>query len=123
VFYSLINRKNERRFRSRTSPRWGNTGGPLGNQPLFSDPHGRTSCDAAEQHNLAEAITELREMAGGRSDILAVGRGITFGRARAQTRLPPDLRRQLLDAIYAGKPFRTTIRDLGLTPNQVWGTR
>jgi hypothetical protein len=44
-----------------------------------------------------------------------------FGRARAQTRLPPELRRQLLDAIYAGQPFRTSLRNLGLTPNQVWG--
>jgi hypothetical protein len=26
-----------------------------------------------------------------------------------------------LDAIYAGQSFRTTLRDLGLTPNQVWG--
>src|SRR5215217_4769887 len=26
-----------------------------------------------------------------------------------------------LDAIYAGQPFRTTLRDLGLTPNQVSG--
>jgi hypothetical protein len=34
---------------------------------------------AAEQHNLAEAITELREMAGGRNDILAEAAGITAG--------------------------------------------
>jgi hypothetical protein len=44
-----------------------------------------------------------------------------FGRARAQKRLPVELRQQLLDAIYAGQPFRATLRDLGLTPNQVWG--
>jgi hypothetical protein len=44
-----------------------------------------------------------------------------FGRARAQKRLPVELRQQLLDAFYAGQPFRTTLRDLGLTPNQVWG--
>jgi hypothetical protein len=44
-----------------------------------------------------------------------------FGRARAQTRLPVELRQQLLDRIYAGQPFRTTLRNLGLTPNQVWG--
>jgi hypothetical protein len=31
------------------------------------------------------------------------------------------VRQQLLDAIYAGQPFRTTLRELGLTPNQVWG--
>jgi hypothetical protein len=43
------------------------------------------------------------------------------GRARAQKRLPAEVRQQLLDAIYAGQPFRTTLRELGLTPNQVWG--
>jgi hypothetical protein len=43
------------------------------------------------------------------------------GRARAQKRLPAELRQQLLDAIYAGKPFKTAIRDIGLTSNQVWG--
>jgi len=43
------------------------------------------------------------------------------GRAIAQKRLPLELRRQFLDAIYAGQPFRATVRDLGLTPNQVWG--
>ena len=32
-----------------------------------------------------------------------------------------ELRRQILDALYAGQPFRATLRDLGLTPNQVWG--
>jgi hypothetical protein len=26
-----------------------------------------------------------------------------------------------VEAIYAGQPFRTVSRDLGLTPNQVWG--
>ena len=26
-----------------------------------------------------------------------------------------------MDALYAGQPFRTILRDLGLTPNQVWG--
>jgi hypothetical protein len=31
------------------------------------------------------------------------------------------VRRQLLDAIYAGQPFRSLLRDLNLTPNQVWG--
>jgi hypothetical protein len=29
--------------------------------------------------------------------------------------------RQLLDAIYAGQPFRTVLRDLGLTSNRVFG--
>jgi hypothetical protein len=43
------------------------------------------------------------------------------GRARAKTRLPDEVRQQLLDAIYDGQPFRTALRDLGLTSNQVWG--
>jgi hypothetical protein len=34
---------------------------------------------------------------------------------------PPDLRRQLLDAIYERKPFGQALGDLGLTSNQVWG--
>jgi hypothetical protein len=43
------------------------------------------------------------------------------GRARAQKRLPIEVRQRLLDAIYSGQPFRTALRDLDLTPNQVWG--
>jgi hypothetical protein len=43
------------------------------------------------------------------------------GRRKAQARLPVETRQQLLDAIYNGKPFRQSLRDLGLTPNQVWG--
>jgi hypothetical protein len=43
------------------------------------------------------------------------------GRARAQKRLPAEVRLQLLDAIHSGQPFRTVLRDLGLTSNQVWG--
>jgi hypothetical protein len=43
------------------------------------------------------------------------------GRARAQQRLPVELRQQLLDAIYSGQPFRTVLREFDLTPNQVWG--
>jgi hypothetical protein len=31
------------------------------------------------------------------------------------------LRQQLLDAIYAGQPFRTVLHDLKLTPNRIWG--
>jgi len=42
-------------------------------------------------------------------------------RARAQTRLPVELRQQLLNAIYAGQPFPEVLRDLGLTSNQVFG--
>jgi hypothetical protein len=45
----------------------------------------------------------------------------TRRRVRAQTRLPVEMRQQLLDAIYAGQPFRTVLDDLGLTPNRVWG--
>jgi hypothetical protein len=44
-----------------------------------------------------------------------------LGRARAQKRLPPELRQQLLDGIYAGLPFRNLLREMGLTSNQVWG--
>jgi hypothetical protein len=32
-----------------------------------------------------------------------------------------QMRQQLLDAINGGQPFRTVVRDLGLTSNQVWG--
>jgi hypothetical protein len=42
-------------------------------------------------------------------------------RRKAQERLPPDVRQELLDAIYGGQPFRTAIRDLGVTSNRVWG--
>jgi hypothetical protein len=44
-----------------------------------------------------------------------------FGRARAQKRLPAELRQQVVDAIYAGLSFRSVLRDLNLTPNQLWG--
>ena len=42
-------------------------------------------------------------------------------RAKAQERFPVEVRQQVLDAIYAGQPFRATLRDSGLTPNQVMG--
>ena len=42
-------------------------------------------------------------------------------RANAQERLPAAVRQEVLDGIYAGRPFCTVLRDLGLTPNQVWG--
>ena len=42
-------------------------------------------------------------------------------RANAQTRLPVKVRQQILKGIYAGTPFRTVVRDLGLTSQQVWG--
>jgi hypothetical protein len=35
--------------------------------------------------------------------------------------MPADVRRQLLDGIYARLEFRSLLHDLGLTPNQVWG--
>jgi len=37
----------------------------------------------------------------------------------SQQRLPVEVRQQLLDAIYGGQSFRTVLRDLGLTSNQV----
>jgi Zn ribbon nucleic-acid-binding protein len=43
------------------------------------------------------------------------------GKAKAQERLAVELRQQLLDAIYAGQPFRSVLRELELTSNQVWG--
>ena len=45
------------------------------------------------------------------------------GRARAQQRLPVEMRQQLLDAIYAGQQFRTVLSDLGLTPGRAGPTR
>ena len=42
-------------------------------------------------------------------------------RARAQARLPAKVQQKLLAAIDDGQHFRATLRDLGLTPNQVWG--
>jgi hypothetical protein len=35
--------------------------------------------------------------------------------------LPAKVRQRLLKGIYAGRPFRTIVRDLGLTSQQVWG--
>jgi hypothetical protein len=40
---------------------------------------------------------------------------------KAQKRLPAEVRQQLLDSIYGGQPFRSALRDLGLTSNRVWG--
>jgi hypothetical protein len=42
-------------------------------------------------------------------------------RRRAQQRLPVEVHQQLLDAIYGERPFRTALRDLGLSSNQVFG--
>jgi hypothetical protein len=52
---------------------------------------------------------------------LQSGEARARGRRKAQQRLPSDVRQQLLDAIYGGRPFRTVLRELDLTPNQVWG--
>jgi hypothetical protein len=43
------------------------------------------------------------------------------GRVNAQARLPVKVRQRLLEGIYAGTPFRTVVRELGLTSQQVWG--
>jgi hypothetical protein len=43
------------------------------------------------------------------------------GRARAQARLPVEVREHFLKSIYAGEPFRTVLDDLGLTSNRVFG--
>jgi hypothetical protein len=45
-------------------------------QLLYSALHGAAMLYTAEQRNLAESITELREIAGGRNDILAEAAGI-----------------------------------------------
>src|SRR4051812_21347062 len=42
------------------------------------------------------------------------------GRRRAQQRLPAEVRQRLLDAIYAGRPFRAVLGDLGLS-SKVFG--
>ena len=52
---------------------------------------------------------------------LQSGEARARGRRKAQQRLPADVRQQLLDAIYRGRPFRSVLRELELTPNQVWG--
>ncbi|HJV14211.1 MAG TPA: hypothetical protein VJ625_09995 [Propionibacteriaceae bacterium] len=48
------------------------------------------------------------------------GNAVGAGR-RSSFLLTRGSRKLLLYAIYAGKPFREALRDLGLTPNQVWG--
>jgi hypothetical protein len=48
-------------------------------QLLFSALHGTAFRYAAEKRELAASIAELREMAGGRDDILAEAAGITAG--------------------------------------------
>jgi hypothetical protein len=45
----------------------------------------------------------------------------TWRLSRAHKRLSVEVRQQFLDAIYAGQPFRTVLRDLGLTSNRVFG--
>jgi len=41
--------------------------------------------------------------------------------AQGHARLPLQVRQRLLDAIHASHPFRTVLRELRLTLNQVWG--
>jgi hypothetical protein len=48
-------------------------------QLLYSALHGTAMRFAAERRNLAEAIADLRELAGGRDDILAEAGGVTVG--------------------------------------------
>ena len=48
-------------------------------QLLYSALHGTAMRYAAERRNLDEAIEELRQIAGGRNDILAEAAGITAG--------------------------------------------
>ena len=48
-------------------------------QLLYSALHGTAMRFAAERRNLADAIADLRELAGGRDDILAEAAGITVG--------------------------------------------
>ena len=48
-------------------------------QLLYSALHGTAWRHAAKQHNLADSIAELRQIAAGRDDILAEAAGITAG--------------------------------------------
>jgi hypothetical protein len=48
-------------------------------QLLYSALHGTAMRYAAERRNLAESIAELREIAGGRDDVLAEVAGIEAG--------------------------------------------
>jgi hypothetical protein len=48
-------------------------------QLLCSDLHGTAMRYAAERRNLDESIAELRQIAGGRDDVLAEAAGITAG--------------------------------------------
>jgi hypothetical protein len=48
-------------------------------QLLYTALHGTAMRHAAELRNLSESITELREMADGRNDVLAEAAGITAG--------------------------------------------
>jgi hypothetical protein len=48
-------------------------------QLLSSALHGTAMRFAAERRNLADAIADLRELAGGRDDILAEAAGVTVG--------------------------------------------
>ena len=52
---------------------------PTADNLLYSALHGTAWRYAIEQRNLAESIAELRQLAGGRNDILAQAAGITVG--------------------------------------------
>jgi hypothetical protein len=52
---------------------------------------------------------------------LQSGEARARGRRKVQQRLPSDVRQQLLDEIDKARPFRTVLRDPGLTSNQVFG--
>ena len=52
---------------------------------------------------------------------LQSGEARARGRRKAHQRLPADVRQQLVDEIDKARPFRTVLRDLGLTSNQVFG--
>jgi hypothetical protein len=65
-------------YRNRMRVRY--TGGmSTRDQLLYSALHGTAMRFAAERRNLANAISELRELAGGRDDILAEAAGVTVG--------------------------------------------
>ena len=83
-----------------------------------TDPEGRRRGSRAAHGTMARwnegcSCTACREMQS------AAGR--VRGRAKAEKRLPVQVRDRLLAAICDGQPFRHALGDLGLTPNKVWG--
>ena len=92
--------KQLRQIRDQTDPQGRRRGPPTGHGTLIRWTEG---CDCDQCRRAQNDAARAR------------------GRARAQARLPVDTRQQLLDAICSGRPFRTVLRDLGLTSNQVFG--